>query len=242
MIITGTRYIFPPRAETAIPRSELHYYADMGWTGQLKFNDTHILVKYLPGGDIELWNRHAERTRTYTLSDHLKEQLAEVGERLGVSRDHYTLLDGGLLDQKHRAIKDVLVLWDKIVFNDDYLVETEYIDRYNDMTEAAEGSWMYTPENSEWHDPVEFGMRLTDDILMPRCFDAGPNNDWSDIWDIVHTVNKPYMPEPPELISSPLIEGVMLKDPHGTLEMAVKESNNDGWMARSRVHTKRHLF
>lgn len=234
--VPTTQYIFPPRAETCIPKDDATVFLDMGWKPQLKYNDSHALIKILPEPHkIELWNRHGERFRTYTAPDWLTEQLEQVAGALGLPNNQYHLLDGGLLDQKHQAIKDTIVIWDILVQNDEHLLGTTYQERYDILKNSisTEEPYWYTHPT---HDPIDFGIKLTDNIILARQYDA---SDWDHIWETVHTINAPFSTKNDV---KPVLEGVVLKDPNGRLEMGYKEKNNTDWMVKSRVKTGRHRF
>lgn len=240
MLVRHDQYIFPPRSKDAIPRADTGIFGMLGWIAQLKYNDSHALIKYCPDGTIELWNRHAERFRTYHAQSELIEELKTIGDRLGVIPGTVTILDGGLLDQKHAAIKDTIALWDILVHNDKHLIGTTYIERHIRLHEAAtQEPWVYT---NPTHGPIEFGLKFTKNVLMPKNWESC---SWDNLWDLAATVNAPYTvgtTGSPNYDCKPLIEGLVFKDPNGMLELGFNESNNDTWMMRSRVMTGRHRF
>lgn len=238
MKIKTDQYIFPPRPQTAIPRDDLETFATLDWIAQLKYNDSRCLVKYLPDGTIELWNRHAERFRTYTAPDSLIEELHEVAETLGLKLGKLHLLDGGLLDQKHVAIKDTIVIWDILVRDGEHLLGTTYQERYEMLRSTP-----YGDRYQKWtFDDFNLGIKFTTNIFMPENYD---HEDWNKLWTLVDEINAPYThgkPGDPDYEIKPIIEGIVLKDPEGTLSLGFKERNNEDWMVRSRVQTGRHRF
>jgi hypothetical protein len=238
----ANNYIFPPRAQDAIPLSEAAIFANLGWIAQFKYNDSHCLIKYQPGQTPELWNRHAEQFRTYQAPDRLTQQLEEVHTRLGLSKTAWSLIDGGLLNDRHSAIKNTIVIWDILVMDGIHLLGSTYLDRYNFLAGklTSHQSWCFNE--------LDFGLKISDDILIPRNYggnlagtvqnDGNPPGDaWKVLWDEVITkANQPYAK------NSPLLEGLMFKDPDGKLERGMKEKNNSSWQCRSRVQTGRHMF
>lgn len=239
MQVKQDQYIWPPRCKTCIPRSETQIFQDLGWIGQYKFNDSHILIKYTHG-QIELWNRHAEKLRTYHCPDWLMDQLQTLGNKLKINPNQITIIDGGLLDQKHKAIKDTIVIWDILVYNDEHLLDTTYNSRYNQIASiSSQETWDYKHNT---HNPVPFGHKITDDIFIPKCWDL--KNTMS-LWDTINMVNQPYTIgtlNSHDYKLLPILEGIVYKDPNSQLEMGFKESNNDSWMCKSRVTTGRHRF
>lgn len=253
-----TQYIFPPRSQDAIPFTETGILAAMGWIAQLKYNDSRCLIKYKSDGTIELWNRHGERFRNYTAPTWLLEQLDSLRTKLNIKPGHFTILDGGLLDQKHISIKDTIVIWDILVHNNTQLLNSTYNDRYQHLHQTLTGghahttTWTYTnPQKPTIHAPIDFGHKITDNILMPRNYEGNrsttPDNDgnppgdaWAMIWkEMIETANAPYTTSTD---CKPVLEGLVFKDPNGRLEMGFKEKNNSKWMIRSRVNTGRHRF
>jgi hypothetical protein len=244
----ANNYIFPPRAQDAIPLSEAAIFANLGWIAQFKYNDSRCLIKYQPGQTPELWNRHAEQFRTYQAPDRLTQQLEEVHTRLGLSKTAWSLIDGGLFNDKHAAIKNTIVIWDILVMDGIHLLGSTYLDRYNFLKGNLDtgASWMFGQ--------YDFGIKISDDILMPRNYGGGtttndgnpPGNTWKILWDEVITrVNEPYTTGKPgdwNYDCKPVLEGLVFKNGEGKLTRGMKEKNNSEWMVKSRVQTGRHLF
>jgi hypothetical protein len=227
MKVTETHYIFPPRAEHCIPRNDADMYFDLGWKAQIKYNDTRLLIKYLPNGKVELWNRHGMRV-SYTPPDTLIQQLNDIRDKLDIQ--DLTILDGGLLDSKHPAIKDQIVIWDMIVHNTNHLLGTTYEERYQRILGIGEGSHLYDPPHKK-HPTLDIGVSITTDIFCPRWYDR---TQYGRIWEIVQIANAPF--------PSPVFEGSVIKDPTGILEIGFKVKNNTNWQVKSRVKTGRHQF
>jgi hypothetical protein len=230
-------YIYPPRPRTAIPRTDMDMFGEAGWIAQLKYNGARCLIKYLPGGKIELWGRHAERFKNYTPPDWLINQLRDLQTALGLSTTEWSLLDGELLDFKHEAIRDTIAIFDILVENGAYLVGTQYYARYKQLYDITNVKpWMYHPPHKK-HEPLQFGFQFSPNLLVPGSFPYGPGV-WEGCWKLVDYVNAPYLAAG----KGPLLEGLVAKDPHGELTRAWGEQNNSEWMVRSRVTTGRHAF
>lgn len=224
--ISTDRYIYPPRPSTSVPREENQFFNKLGWMAQLKYNGSRCLIKHMPDNTIQLWNRHAERFRTYHAPEWLKDEIRQAIYKLGLKPNAYHVLDGELLDQKHSEIKDTIVIWDVLVLDGEHLLDSSYKLRYDALREglSTEESWHYKE--------YDLGIKLTDHVLMPRCYYG---EDWDQLWELVYKVNAPFP-------DRPLLEGLMLKDPVGLLERGFREKNNGSWLVRSRVTTGRHIF
>lgn len=227
--VTPEQYIFPPRSKNAVPKPDTAIFGELGWKAQLKYNDTRIIIKYCANGRVELWNRHAERLKSYQIPDWLMDELLEVGTLLNLSAGTTTMLDGGLLNSKHKLIKNTIVIWDVLVLNDEYLIGTTYENRYGRILGISKGDWNYdvpTVGNTK------FGLAITKHIFTPESHNS---HMWDAMWDMINGVNEPFC-------QSPLIEGLCFKNMAGKLEIANKETNNHSWYMRSRVTTGRHNF
>lgn len=241
MQITPTQYIYPPRPRAAIPRDQINYVLgeNSTWIAQLKYNDSRCMVKYLPGGKIELWNRHGEKFRNYTCPEELHNQLTKLHTTLNLNQDKISILDGGLLDAKHPAIKDTIVIWDILVHNGNHLLGTTYQERKGIIIPDVLEPWTHHVPTIG---PITFGLKIDDNLFIPECH---PQTEWANLWGIVDHANKPYTvgkPTDKNYKISPLLEGLVFKNPQGELSLGYKEQNNSDWIMRSRVHTGRHKF
>ncbi len=228
MTANPTQYIFPPRTKVCFPRQDATFLKGDHWIAQYKYNDSRCLIKLCPNGDIQLWNRHAERFRSYTAPPELLHQAKEVFQKLGSTT--YSLLDGGLLDQKHPAIKDKIVIWDILVHNGKHLTGTKYQERYTQIHNVSkEETQTHTDKQGNTYN---LGRNITPDIFIPQ---NNPQTQWENIWQLIDNINKPYP-------NNPLIEGLVYKNLNGILQMGYKEENNIDWSYKSRVKTGRHNF
>lgn len=239
--VETTQYIFPPRPQSAMPFEECCFFAEIGWGWQYKINDSRALVKYLPDGTVELWNRHAERFRSYHCPDWLEAQLLTVRDRLGLAADDLHILDGGLYDQKHAAVKNVICVWDILVHHGMNLLGTTYKERFDSIAKGV-SPWNYS--NEAYDAPIKFGMCYEG---TPNVFhlEMNPGGTPQVAWETVHKVNAPFTvgkPGDANYSIKPILEGLVLKDEQGKLEMGMSEKNNGSWMCRTRIETGRHRF
>jgi hypothetical protein len=133
---------------------------------------------------------------------------------------------------KHKALKDTIAIWDILVKDSEHLVGSTYQERYDLIAPTAQDYVFSAP-----HGKFVFGKKYTKDILRPVSRDS---RHWDTMWDVVNAVNEPYKTANGTL--APLLEGLVFKNPLGTLEPGWKEKNNEDWLCRSRVKTGRHLF
>lgn len=235
--ISKPRYIYPPRPAPAIPRDQTAGLPKFGYQAQFKYNDTRNVIMFMPDGTIELWNRHNEHHKQYNMPAFLKTELETLRDALGIAKDKFSVIDGGLLHNKHKAIKDTLVVWDILVLNNEYLVGTKYIERYQKILDAAKslnhGDYKLLD--------LKIGIAATDHIFVPELL---PSSEWDNMWKTVHTINSHFgFKEGVKGTGDPFIEGCIYKRPNGILERDFgKPENNTSWSIRCRVHTGRHRF
>lgn len=226
MKVLHDQYIFPPRPSRAVPRSDCGFYGECGWIAQLKFNDSRCLVKFVDGG-VELWNRHGERFRSYHAPDFLVGELLELRDRLGLSASEVSILDGGLLDQKHLAIKDSVVIWDILVRDGVHLVGSSYKERYESIALGCDKFFFFEGK--------AFGFAYSSNVFYPCNYEF---ECWDAMWEEIAEVNRGWLGRG----FGPVLEGLVFKDLGGVLEFGFSEKNNSHWVARSRIETGRHLF
>ena len=232
------RYIFPPRPlHDAVPFSEVQMYSTYGWVAQTKFNDKRTEIS-VSGNDVEIFNRHKSKHKTFTLTPELKTEILTVlRDVLGLDISDWSYLDGGLLDGKNKLISGLLVIWDILVRDGDWLLGTTYGERYQwllDKAVAAGGKPFIVTINGQEFD---FGVRLSDHIFLPRI-----SEDFNSVWEFTQAVNK-AAGWSTEGGGEPVLEGIITKNPKGVLKPDLgREANNCDWSARSRVRTGRSRF
>ncbi len=228
--LTKERFIYPPRPSSSIPLDEAKALHSMGFNFQLKFADTRNLIYFNRDGSITLWNRHGKVQKQFKLNDELTTQLEQVRQLLGVKPGQLTVIDGGIIHNKTKFIKNTLVMWDILVLNDIYLVGTTYDERYQKLLDITNYDYNIFG--------FKVGSGVTENIFIPTTFDinAELDNQWSNLMQINDKFGWKNG------IGDPAIEGVVLKRPDGVLSYSFKEENNTDWSIRCRIPTKRNHF
>lgn len=230
------RYIFPPRPfHDPIPYDKIGMYAKYGWQTMLKYNDKRTEFS-VSNNSVEIFNRHKSTHKTFTLSKELHDELLTVFKDIfGLDTADWSYADGGILDGKSKHISGLIVIWDILVRNSDWLLGSTYQERYNWLLEKAVAAgnkpFIVTINGQEF----DFGIKLSEHVFLPRFF-----NDLSTAWELTQLVNK-AAGWSTEGGGEPVLEGVILKNPSGILKPDNgKAENNNDWSARSRVRTGRH--
>jgi hypothetical protein len=123
------QYFYPPRTESKIPYTENPVLRM--WKGfpdavaQYKLNGNRNLVKVYPDRRIEFWNRHGEQQK-YVIPTPIREYF------LGISPiGHWTIWDTELVHFKTKYVKDVVYVFDCLVWESQHLTGTTYVERYS---------------------------------------------------------------------------------------------------------------
>ena len=227
-------YIYPPRPEHSIPYEEINQFANDQHLAQLKYNDTRIVIKVADyyderqntHGKIEIWNRHKKKLN-YVPTESTTAAILKLASI--ISPNGWCLLDGGLLHSKHKAIKDTIVIWDILVQNSEYLLGTTYQERYN--TILTDDVKLHYFQVGGYKICLGWCYGAAGEILIPHLI---PHAIWEIAWANIVELNSNY--------DQPLIEGFVIKEMAGKLEMGLKPSNNGGWQTRCRVKTKSYRF
>jgi hypothetical protein len=232
------RYIYPPRPiHDPVPFDKIDMFRKYGWNViQTKFNDLRTEIS-VDGTVVELFNRHKSIHKTFSLSSALRQEVLDVFHLLGLDSSKWSYLDGGLLNGKNKHISGLIVIWDILVRDGEWLIGTTYGERYEWLHQkalVAGGEVFYVTINGQ---QFEFGIKLSEHIFIPIN-----HPDTSTAWEFTRKVN--------EVAGwkgigdgEPVIEGIMIKNQHGVLKPDLgKERNNEEWSARCRVRTGRHRF
>ena len=205
-------YLYPPRPETSVQFGSKAFngFKKPGWKAQYKLNGQRNLIFIEPDGNIQLWNRHREKHRNFKCPGWLIE---EIQSQMHVERGKWTVIDGELLHAKHASVKNTMYLWDVLVLNGEYLINTTYADRYKMLSDVLD----VNGQN-------DFANVISDHIWFARNIEP---EMWDSAW---------------EKTSVPIIEGFVLKNTLARLAPGFSSRNNSSWMVRCRLETKNYKF
>ena len=239
------RFLWPPRPSEAVPfEAALSQYEHQpSYVGQHKYNDSRCLIWFREeSGEIQLWNRKKERgLLDYSPTPGILLGVKKLAEALGLKPGLWHALDGGVLHTRHAHpwLKDKLVVYDILARDGRTLLGSERGARQAALLRAAatccgSPASIPMPDGSDlrtgyW---VEEGS-----VFVPHDFKFA---EWASQWALIGELNAPWVSASGGV--SPVLEGFVMKDNHGTLAPMLREDNNSAWMCRSRVATGRHRF
>lgn len=224
LIFDTFKYLFPPRTEMKIPpgpggvRKIWEGFPDA--LAQFKMDGTRNLMYVFPDQHVECWNRHEEKQKQYTLTPSMAKQV----RALNLPAGKFHVLDGELIHAKTKNIKDVMYMFDILVFDGEYLIGENYITRYNLLASLMKGTgsklWSETYFPSDFS-PIEGRMYLAENY---------PATKWEWMWQVAQSVD--------------FCEGMVLKrtGPVSALTTGYRQINNDGFMLRVRKPKKNYKF
>ena len=211
------RPIFPPHPAAKWRPEELASVT--GYLAQYKYDDWRTLVYVFPDGEIQLYGRKKQRLARYRPPLELIRSL----EALNFSKGKFQVLDGGLLHYKTERVKDTLVLWDVLVYDGQYLIGTNFTQRYGileEMTGRPE-NWVYLAAGAL---RIPVGLQISGNLWLAPVF----SSNFSELYK-----NASQLPE---------IEGLVLKDPNAPLQRAWTMDENATWMIRVRKPEVHYRF
>ena len=229
----AARYIYPPRsAKGSTPRDQLAPLKKYGWKAQCKLNDKRLCLS-IDDGKITFYNRHNAIHKTYTPPTWLQEEILQACQILGLTTDdEWQYLDGGLLHGKHKHFADTIAIWDILVRNSEWLLNTTYQERYDSLIAklVEHEHYIITIGGKQF----DLGIKITEHIFIPHLYD-----DYDEVWKIVDEANAAagWKGE-----GEALLEGCVLKQPSGKLTPGFRPDNNSAWQTRSRIQTGRSNF
>jgi hypothetical protein len=118
-------YIFPPRAESAIPPNLLKAYQRTNWIAQVKKNGTNSVIFVSPDKEVFAMGRHNNEHKQWNFTS---ESAAIFKAMPGKG---WNVVNAELLHSKVPGIRDINYIHDILVEDGEYLIGTTYAERYS---------------------------------------------------------------------------------------------------------------
>jgi hypothetical protein len=221
-------YIFPPRTKMKSELFRSHKAANglspiaALWSrfpntfAQLKLNGNRNIIKVNADRSIEFWNRH-EGKQDYVVTAEMREEILRISPEGTV-----TVWDSELMDKKFKGIKDVIYLYDVLVWEGKHNIGMTYGERYALLSSrvAPNGN------AAEYHMPLELASIERPMYLAQNYV----GSEWAALWVKLQELWKA------ENWDTPWIEGLVAKrfDAVSQLQKGNQEYNNSGFMCRFR--------
>lgn len=213
------KYLFPPRAETAMQPEELVKLNTDGWIAQPKYNGS-CAVLFIDGRNAyHLYDRHKDKLTLqkpldYTaLNDSENEWMVLCGEYLNKNKK----------GEDGKGFNHKFIMWDILVHRGKYLIGRTVEQRLHLLHELFGSSrGVITDKSLSIFDHL-IATKVTDVYLAPSY----TNNFMRLFYEIKET---------------DLYEGIVLKRANAPLEIGLKEKNNTTWQVKIRKPTKNYNF
>lgn len=117
-------YLFPPRAEHAIPPALLGSYERKGWFAQVKKNGTNSVIFVSPSKDVYAMGRNNNQHKQWQFTP----ESAAIFKTL--PGKGWNVINAELLHSKVVGLRDINYIHDILVEDGQYLLGTTYAQRY----------------------------------------------------------------------------------------------------------------
>lgn len=211
-------YIYPPRPEFKVAPDELAKFEGQEYLAQPKYNGSCCLV-FTNGEICYVYNRHKNPLSNVS-PDIDFNQLAKSNHWYVYAGEY---LNKGKLGENGTKLNDKFVIWDVLVWQNQYLVGETLADRLILLEEEYPSNRIrVTPEGVESYEHLCF--TNIENIYKAPTYTAG----------FTKLYNK--------IVEVDLYEGLVLKKAQSKLNFGFNELNNNDWQIKCRKPTKIYKF
>lgn len=209
MIYKLDKYIYPPRPENTFPRDGMNKFDNGVFMAQPKFDGSCCEI-YINPIEWRVMNRHKSLLNGFKIN---KNEILSItpNKRSNVFVGEY--MNKSKKDDMNLIFNDKFVIFDILVYNDEYLIGKTFIERYNILFENLNK----IKENS-------YSYKITDNIYLSKNF----HDNFGKIWD--------------DLTKIDMIEGLVLKRKNAGLELGISQKNNTKSQLKCRKPTKNYNY
>jgi len=211
-------YIYPPRPEFKIPPKDLDSFDTGEYVVQPKYNGTCCIV-FTNGKDVYVYNRHKQPLSWYSPEIEF-EKLAQSNEWYVYTGEY---LNKGKLGETGNKEKDKFIIWDILVWANQYLVGDSLLTRIKLLEETFPCQRSKVDEN---------GLEMYEHLCLTNLNNIykAPTymNGFSNLFD--------------EISKTDLYEGLVIKKIDSKLSFGFQELNNHDWQIKCRKRTKVYHF
>lgn len=204
-------YIYPPRPEYKISAESLSKYDTGEYIAEPKFNGSNLEI-YLNASTIhKTMNRHNKLITNFKLTNN---EMLSLHKGKGEMLLNGEYMNKSQSDENGKVFNHKLVIFDILVLNDEHLVGTTCLERYNMLLDLY-------PDKKDYN---EYLYQISENIFLVKSFD------------------KDFLALYQKIVKIDMLEGWVLKKKNGKLEQGTREKNNVGWQLKARKETKNYQF
>ena len=211
-------YIYPPRPEFKIPPKDLHTFDNGEYVVQPKYNGTCCIV-FTNGTDLYVYNRHKQPLSWY--SNDIDFRGLAHSDQWYVYTGEY--LNKGKLGENGTKEKDKFIIWDILVWADQYLVGDDLMTRLKLLEETY---------------PSERGRITRDGLEYYEHLCLTNLNNIYKAPTYMNGFSKLYQ----DIVKVDMYEGLVIKKIDSKLAFGFQELNNHDWQVKCRKETKVYKF
>jgi hypothetical protein len=211
-------YIYPPRPEFKIPPKELDTFDTGEYVVQPKYNGTCCIV-FTNGTEVYVYNRHKQPMAWYCTNIDFK-GLAQSNQWYVYTGEY---LNKGKLGENGNKEKDKFIIWDILVWADQYLIGDDLLTRINLLEETYPCQRGKIGEN---------GLEMYEHLC---------HTNLNGIYKAPSYMNG-FLKLFEDISKTDLYEGLVLKKIESKLSYGFQMLNNHDWQIKCRKPTKVYHF
>ncbi len=211
------KYIYPPRAETAIDPVHLDKIGE-GWVAQPKYNGSCAVVFINGRHGYQIFNRYGEnlslqRPIAYQQLNDSDEFMVLCGEYLNKNK----------LGEDGKPFNHKFIIWDILVWQGTYLIGKTFEERLSILYNLfGSNRAQVGPNNFDFFNHLH--TTPFENVYMAPSYQGRFAQLYA------------------EIIETDLYEGLVLKKASAKLELGFREKNNAAWQVKARKTTKNYNF
>ena len=204
---------------------------DDDWVAEFKYNGARCVLTII-NGDISFWTRHGAPMKTIDTGDSRYQEMIKEIQASVPSTGHYQF-EGEFRHKKVIGKQYRLVLWDCIIYNDEYLNKLTYDERRKlvlDHFSTAPVAHGKVINLNEYRRRVTVIAQFHGDF---RCLFA----EFKSLKPVKYS-NVKHLIE----FEDGEFEGLVMKNRNGKLNLGRNSNPDSKWMMKIRIETGRHKF
>jgi len=204
------KYIYPPRPENKISIDYLNRFDNNEYIAQPKLNGSCVVIFIKGKKECKIYNRYGRTISRFKIDNDSICSLNDTNNWMVLTGEY---MNKNKKDEKELSWNNKLVIWDILVYDNDYLVNSTYEERVILMDkifkEISYNKYLY---------------KINDDVYRVKSF----KDKFKDIYE--------------GIVSIDLMEGLVIKKKNSKLEIGTRQKNNVNNQLKIRKPTKNYTF